>query len=223
MGQIRIFVIEDHELVRDALEHFIGRDPNLVLAGSAGTAEAGLAGVERTQPEVALLDVYLPDGNGIEVCRDIKSRWPAIRCVILTGAGDEAFVEALMAGADGYIGKEAGFAELADMITKVAEGKRVMEPIAQDSLIDMLREHPPRADIPPLKTQETKLLELIGEGMTNRQIGEHLNLAEQTVKNYVSALLGKLGLERRAQAAAFAVEFGFTKRRLNEKGPAVDE
>ena len=222
MPATSVFVIEDHELVRDALEHFIGRDSNLELAGAAGTAATGLTGVEATQPEVALLDVYLPDGNGIELCREIKSRFPTIKCVILTGAGDDAFVEALMAGADGYVGKEAGFSELADVIAKVAEGKRVMEPLEKRSLLEMLREHPPRSDIPPLKTQEIKLLELIGEGMTNRSIGEHLNLAEQTVKNYVSALLSKLGLERRAQAAAFAVEYGFTRKRLNERGPAVD-
>lgn len=222
MPATRVFVIEDHELVRDALGHFIERDPNLELAGAEGTAEMGLTGVERTHPDVALLDVYLPDGNGIELCRDIKSRFPTMKCVILTGAGDEAFVEALMAGADGYVGKEAGFSELSDVISKVAAGKRMMEPLEKPSILEMLREHPPRNDIPPLKTQEMKLLELIGAGMTNRRIGEELNLAEQTVKNYVSALLSKLGLKRRAQAAAFAVEYGFTKKRLNERGPSAD-
>ncbi len=222
MGQISVFVIEDHELVRDALGHFIARDPDLDLAGAAGTAAEGLAGVESLDPDVALLDVYLPDGNGIEVCREIKSRNPAIKCVVLTGAGDEAFVEALVAGADAYIGKEAGFSELSGLISQVAQGERVMEPIGQKTVIDMLREHPPRPDIPPLKTQEIKLLELIGEGLTNRQIGDQLALAEQTVKNYVSSLLAKLGLERRAQAAAFAVEHGFTKRSTNGRGSSQD-
>ena len=214
MGATRVFVIEDHELVRDALEHFIGRDPTLELTGAAGTASEGIKGVEQSEPDVALLDVYLPDGNGIELCRDIKSRYPAIKCVVLTGAGDEAFIEALMAGADGYIGKEEGFKELSQLIGDVAAGKRVMSGVSsRRSIIDVLREHPPKKEVPPLKTQEIKLLELIGEGLTNRQIGERLNLAEQTVKNYVSALLSKLGLERRTQAAALAVEYGFTKRR----------
>jgi two-component system, NarL family, response regulator DevR len=214
MGATRVFVIEDHELVRDALEHFINRDPTLELSGAAGTATDGMKGVERSEPDVALLDVYLPDGNGIELCREIKSHNPAIKCVVLTGAGDEAFIEALLAGADGYIGKEEGFKELSQLIGDVAAGKRVMSGVRSNkSLVDVLRDHPPQQKVPALKTQEVKLLELIGEGLTNRQIGERLNLAEQTVKNYVSALLSKLGLERRTQAAALAVEHGFTKRR----------
>ena len=222
METIRVFVIEDHELVREALEHFIGREGGLELAGSAATARDGLAGVGPARPDVALIDVFLPDGNGIEICRDVKSSYPDVKCVILTGAGDEAFVEAMMAGADGYIGKEAGFIELAQVIYKVASGEKVMEPIGERSIVDLLKERQPPAEVPPLKPQDVRLLELIGAGMTNRGIADELNLAEQTVKNYVSSLLAKLGLERRTQAAAYAVEFGFTRKRLNGKAPGVD-
>ncbi len=220
---ISVFVIEDHELVRDALAHFVGRDPSLELIGAAATASEGVAAIEDTNPDVALLDVYLPDGNGIEVCRDIKSRHPEMKCVILTGAGDEAFVEALLAGADGYMSKEAGFSELSEIITQVAKGRRMMGGASHTrSILDVLRDHPERDEIPPLKPQEVKLLELISKGLTNRAIGTELNLAEQTVKNYVSALLSKLGLERRAQAAAFAVEHGFAAARSDHRGSNAD-
>ena len=211
MQDIRIFVIEDHELVREALEHFIRREDGLELVGAAGTAAEGLAAIATANPDVALLDVYLPDGTGIEVCRELKSTYPDIKCVVLTGAGEEPLVEAIVAGADGYIGKEVGFTELARTIAKVASGERDIKGATPEAILEMLQTRPVAADGHELKDQEIRLLELIGEGKTNRQIALDLNLAEQTVKNYVSSLLSKLGLERRTQAAVYAVKFGFTK------------
>ena len=217
MQDIRVFVIEDHELVREALEHFIRREEGLELVGAAGTAADGLASIAATDPHVALLDVYLPDGTGIEVCRELKSSYPDIKCVVLTGAGEEPLVEAIVAGADGYIGKEVGFTELARTISKVAGGERDIKGATPESILEMLRTRPVAPEGPQLKDQEIRLLELIGEGKTNRQIATDLNLAEQTVKNYVSSLLSKLGLERRTQAAVYAVKFGFTRNAIRDE------
>lgn len=204
-----MFVIEDHELVSEALQHFIERDPSLELAGVAATADDGLMGVARTRPDVALLDVYLPDGNGIVVCRELKSSYSDIKCVVLTGAGNEPRMAAILAGADGYVGKEVGFGEVARTIAKVMRGERAIGEVP-GSIAELI-DRSPRTGRPRLKPQEVGLLELIAEGMTNREIANELHLAEQTIKNYVSRLLSKLGLERRSQAAAFAVKSGFTR------------
>lgn len=210
--QTRVFVVDDHELVRQALTHFIGRTPSLELAGSAGTAADGAAGVAETNPDVVLLDVYLPDGTGIELCRELKSRRPDLGCIVLTGAGSEPLIEAVLAGADAFVSKEVGFQSLVETIEKVAAGERVIEKLEPRTLVELFDDRSgPGANLPALRPQEARLLELIGEGMTNREIAGELALAEQTVKNYVSNLLAKLGLERRAQAAAYAVKHGYTR------------
>ena len=211
MQPTRIFIIEDHELVREALEHFIRREDELELAGASGTVSEGLAGIAETHPDVTLLDVYLPDGNGIELCRELKSTYPDIKCVVLTGAGEQPLVEAIVAGADGFVGKEVGFKELALTIGRVMAGERDLQGASPESILEMVQARAVAEKTPDLSGQQIRLLGLIGQGLTNKQIADELTLAEQTVKNYVSTLLSKLGLEHRTQAALYAVKFGYLK------------
>lgn len=203
---IRVFLMDDHEVVRRGLADLLGMESDMEVVGEAGTTADAMHRIPASRPDVAVLDVRLPDGSGVEVCRDIRSQMPEVRCLMLTSyADDEALFDAIMAGASGYVLKEIRGNDLVDAIRQVAGGKSLLDPAATQRVLDRLRkgeQHDSRLD--GLSDQERRILELIGEGMTNRQIGEAMHLAEKTVKNYVSSLLAKLGMERRTQAAAFA-------------------
>ncbi len=202
---IRVFILDDHELVRRGLSDLLGAAPDIDIVGEAGTAADALHRIPAAKPDVALLDGRLPDGSGVDVCRDIRSNDPHVRCIILTSYDDdEALFAAVMAGAAGYLLKEIGGTSLVDAIRQVAAGRSLMDPAVTARLLDRLR-HPVQPDplVASLTARERDILALITDGCTNRQIGETLFLAEKTVKNYVSGLLAKLGMERRTQAAVF--------------------
>ncbi|MDP1878951.1 MAG: response regulator transcription factor [Actinomycetota bacterium] len=204
-GVIRVFLMDDHEIVRRGLADLIGLERDMEVVGEAGTAADAMHRIPAAKPDVAVLDVRLPDGSGVEVCRDIRASMPEVHCLMLTSyADDEALFDAIMAGASGYVLKEIRGNDLVEAIRQVAAGKSLLDPMATQRVLERLRNgerHDSRLDA--LSDQEKRILDLIGEGMTNRQIGESMHLAEKTVKNYVSSLLAKLGMERRTQAAAF--------------------
>ena len=204
---IRVFLLDDHEVVRRGVSDLLRRAGDIVVVGEAATAEQALRDIPRARPDVAVLDVRLPDGDGVGVCREIRSTMPAVRCLMLTSfTDDEALFEAIMAGAAGYVLKEIRGADLVAAIRTVAAGQSMIDPATTARVMERLRQGAERSEDPltTLTEQERRILELIGEGMTNRQIGERLYLAEKTVKNYVSNLLGKLGMQRRTQAAVLA-------------------
>ena len=202
---IQVFLLDDHEIVRRGVRELLESEPDIEVVGEASTAAEALQRIPAVRPDVAVLDVRLPDGSGVEVCRDVRSSMPEVHCLMLTSyADDEALFDAIMAGASGYVLKEIRGNDLVDAIRQVASGKSLLDPMATQRVLERLRngeKHDSRLDA--LSDQEKRILELIGEGMTNRQIGEQMHLAEKTVKNYVSSLLAKLGMERRTQAAAF--------------------
>lgn len=202
---IRVFLLDDHEVVRRGLSDLLGIEDDLEVVGEAGTVADALPRITATRPDVAVLDVRLPDGSGVEVCRDVRSQLPDVRCLMLTSyADDEALFAAIMAGASGYVLKDIRGNDLVAAIRSVAAGNSLLDPSVTQLVLERLRNgthHDGRLDA--LTDQERKILDLIGEGLTNRQIGERMHLAEKTVKNYVSSLLAKLGMERRTQAAAF--------------------
>ncbi|MBY8860116.1 response regulator transcription factor [Nocardia sp. CA2R105] len=201
---IKVFLVDDHEIVRRGLVDLLGEDPELTVVGEAGDVAQAMARIPSLRPDVAVLDVRLPDGNGIELCRDLLSRMDGLRCLILTSYTDEqAMMDAILAGASGYVVKDIKGMELARAIKEVGSGRSLLDNRAAAALMTRLREG---ADGPlaVLTEQERKLLELLGEGLTNRQIAERMFLAEKTIKNYVSRLLAKLGFERRTQAAVYA-------------------
>jgi len=205
--RIGVFLVDDHEIVRRGVRDLLESQPDIVVVGEAGTAEAALADIPALRPDVAVLDVRLPDGDGVSVCREIRSQAPAVGCLMLTSFGDdEALFDAIMAGAAGYVLKQIRGTDLIGAIRAVASGQSLIDPKAASRVMDRMRDRARGADpLGGLTTPETKILELIGKGLTNRQIGERLFLAEKTVKNYVSSIFVKLGLERRTQAAAYAV------------------
>ena len=183
------------------------------MVGEADTAEVAYGRIPATNPDVAVLDVRLPDGDGVEVCREIRSKHPEIACLMLTSyADDEALFAAIMAGAAGFVLKQVRGTDLIDGIRRVAAGESLLDPSLTARVLDRLRSESDDG-LSELTPQEKRLLELIGEGMTNRQIGEEMFLAEKTVKNYVSNVLSKLGMERRTQAAAFAARLDERRRR----------
>jgi len=204
---IGVFLLDDHEIVRRGVRDLLESQPDIAVVGEAGTAEEALALIPRLRPDVAVLDVRLPDGNGITVCREIRSQVPSVGCLMLTSFGDdEALMDAIMAGAAGYVLKQIRGTDLIGAIRTVASGQSLIDHEAARRVMDRMREQAAGADpLAGLTTPEMKILELIGKGLTNRQIGERLFLAEKTVKNYVSSLFAKLGMERRTQAAAYAV------------------
>lgn len=188
------------------MHDLLSGESDIEVVGEAGTVAEAAARVMATRPDVAVLDVRLPDGSGVEVCRDIRSRDESVRCLMLTSfADDEALFDAIMAGASGYVLKDIRGAELLSAVRGVAAGKSLLDPAATARVLERLRDGGAKPDdrLARLTDQERRILELIGEGMTNRAIGERLNLAEKTIKNYVSSLLAKLGMQRRSQAAAF--------------------
>ncbi len=205
-GTIRVFLLDDHEIVRLGVRELLEAQPDMRVIGEAGTAASALARIPALKPDVAVLDVRLPDGDGVSVCREIRSRMPETACLMLTSFGDdEALFDAVMAGAAGYVLKQIRGTDLVGAVRTVASGQSMLDPKAASQLMARLRDASQKRDpLEGLTAQERRILELIGEGLTNRQIGQRLFLAEKTVKNYVSALFQKLGMERRTQAAAYA-------------------
>ena len=204
--QIRVFLLDDHEIVRRGVRELLESSPDITIVGEAGTASSALARIPPLHPDVAVLDVRLPDGDGITVCRDIRSRMPEVACLMLTSFGDDqAIFDAIMAGAAGYVLKQIRGTDLVGAVRTVASGESMLDPQAASRVMRHMREQAARTDpLAGLTGQERRILELIGEGLTNRQIGERMFLAEKSVKNYVSALFAKMGMERRTQAAAYA-------------------
>jgi DNA-binding NarL/FixJ family response regulator len=204
--KIGVFLLDDHEVVRRGVRDLLEREPDITVVGEAGTAASALARIPALQPNVAVLDIRLPDGDGVTVCREIRSKMPEVACLMLTSFGDdEALFDAIMAGAAGYVLKQIRGSDLIGAVRTVAAGRSLLDAEAASRVMRRMREQAQRSDpLSGLTDQERRILELIGEGLTNRQIGERLFLAEKTVKNYVSALFAKLGLARRAQAAAYA-------------------
>lgn len=206
---ISVFLVDDHEIVRRGLVELLEHDDDLLVVGEATTCEQALARIPTVKPDVAVLDVRLPDGNGIELCRELLSRVDGLRCLILTSmTDDEAMMDAILAGASGYVIKDITGMELARAITDVGAGRSLLDNRAAAALMDRLRTQRKEEEKPGdgLSEQESTLLALLGEGLTNRQIAARMHLAEKTVKNYVSRLLGKLGMERRTQAAVYAAK-----------------
>jgi len=217
-GEIGVFVVDDHEIFRRGIVALLAGEPDIEVVGEAETASAAMARMPALRPDVALLDVRLPDGDGITVCREIRSALPGIACLMLTAYGDDqALLGAIMAGAAGYVSKQTCGTDLVGALRAVASGQSVLDPFASRRVMERLREHAAAADpVAALSEQEKRVLGLIGEGLTNRQIAERMFLAEKTVKNYVSSLLTKLGLERRTQAAALAVRRAGDRRSMTE-------
>jgi two-component system response regulator DevR len=205
---IRVFLLDDHEVVRRGIAGLLEANDDIVIVGEAGTAAEALARIPAARPDVAILDARLPDGSGIDVCRDIRSQLPEVRCLILTSYDDnDAIFAAVMAGAAGYLLKEIRGTNLVDAVRQVAAGHSLLDPSVTERLLTRLREGAPTdARMASLTDREREILGLIADGMTNRQIGESLFLAEKTVKNYVSGILAKLGMQRRTQAAVYASE-----------------
>jgi DNA-binding NarL/FixJ family response regulator len=203
---ITVFLLDDHEVVRRGVRDLLETAGDIVVVGEAGTAEEALLRVEATSPQVAVLDVRLPDGNGIEVCRELRSRHPELKCLMLTSFDDdEALFDAIMAGAAGYVLKEVRGAALIDSVRRVAAGQSLLDARLTARVFERLRNPPPEDQrLASLSDQERRILAHLADGLTNRQIGEEMFLAEKTVKNYVSNVLAKLGMSRRTQAAAFA-------------------
>jgi DNA-binding NarL/FixJ family response regulator len=202
---IRVFLLDDHEVVRRGVRDLLEADGDIEVVGEASTAAEALARVPAVRPDVAVLDVRLPDGDGVTVCRDLRSKMPELPCLMLTSfADDEALFDAIMAGASGYVLKQVRGVDLVGAVRTVAGGGSLLDPGTTARVMARLREQATASDpLEGLTEQERRVLDLIGEGLTNRQIGERMFLAEKTVKNYVSSLLAKLGMERRTQAAAF--------------------
>jgi DNA-binding NarL/FixJ family response regulator len=202
---IRVFLLDDHEIVREGLRALLDSQPDFEVVGEASTAEEALARIPPLAPDVAVLDVRLPDGNGVAVCRDVRAAQPEIRCLMLTSfADDEALFDAIMAGASGYVLKQIKGTDIVDAVRRVAAGESLLDPSATQRVLERIR-NPPEEDgrLASLTPQERKILGFITDGLTNRQIADEMFLAEKTVKNYVSNLLAKLGMERRTQAAVF--------------------
>jgi two-component system, NarL family, response regulator DevR len=202
------FLLDDHEIVRRGLTDLVNATSDLAVVGEAGTADEALRRIPAVKPDVAILDARLPDGSGIDVCREIRSSWPDTRCLILTSYDDdEALFAAVMAGASGYLLKQIGGSSLTDAIRQVAAGRSLLDAAVTGKLLERLRNpSSPDPRLSALTERERDILDLIADGLTNRQIAERLFLAEKTVKNYVSGLLTKLDMERRTQAAVYGAQ-----------------
>ena len=206
----RVFIVDDHELVRRGLIELIDTEKDLSVVGQAGDVQEALVALATVITDVAVLDVRLPDGSGIELCREIRSLYPDVKVLILTSfLDDEALLGAVLGGANGYVIKDIKNLDLLEAIRKVAVGETLLDIALVSTVTNRLRKvSNPASEIYELTDQEQRVLEHIGRGLTNRQIAESMFLAEKTIKNYVSSLLGKLGLERRTQAAALAARLG---------------
>jgi two-component system, NarL family, response regulator DevR len=206
LSGIRVFLLDDHEVVRRGLRALFESTDDIVVVGESGEAAEAASRIRATEVDVAVLDARLPDGSGIEVCREVRAADPDVRALILTSYDDdEALFAAIMAGASGYVLKEIAGHDLLGAVRQVAAGNSLIDPALTARVLDRVRNGPSAApELSALTEQELKLLGLIAEGLTNRQIGDRMFLAEKTVKNYVSSILSKLGLQRRTQAAVLA-------------------
>jgi DNA-binding NarL/FixJ family response regulator len=205
--RLRVFLLDDHELVRRGVRELLEADGEIEVVGEAATAAEALARVPALRPRVAVLDVRLPDGDGVSVCRELRSQLPDLACLMLTSfSDDDALLDAVLAGASGYVLKDIRGGDLVGAVRTVAAGGSLLDSASTANVLARLRAKPATDPLDVLTDQERRILDLIGEGLTNRQIGERMFLAEKTVKNYVSSLLSKLGLQRRTQAAVLATE-----------------
>jgi DNA-binding NarL/FixJ family response regulator len=213
-----VFLLDDHEIVRRGVKELLEAEGDLEVVGEAGTAAEALARIPPTRPDVAVLDVRLPDGDGVQVCREIRSSHPGIHCLMLTSfADDEALFQAIMAGASGYVLKQIKGADVVEAVRAVAAGRSLLDPSVTARVVERLRSGQEEDELlARLSPQERNILRLIADGLTNRQIAERVHLAEKTVKNYVSNLLSKLGMERRTQAAVYAARLGAQRERPAE-------
>ena len=205
---IRVYLLDDHEVVRRGLREMLEREGDIEVVGESGSAVEAAHRIPALRPDVAVLDARLPDGSGIDVCRDVRSVDPTIHALILTSyEDDEALFAAIMAGAAGYVLKQIRGTDLVDGIRRVAAGQSLLDPAVTTRVLERIRRGPEEpAELQVLTEQERRILQLVAEGLTNREIGARLYLAEKTVKNYVSSVLAKLGLERRTQAAVLAAK-----------------
>jgi DNA-binding NarL/FixJ family response regulator len=201
---IKVFLLDDHEVVRRGVAALLESESDITVVGEADSAERALARIPALKPDVAVLDVRLPDGDGVTVCRELRSRMPELACLMLTSFTDEeALFDAVMAGASGYVLKQIHGSDLVGAVRTVAAGQSLLDPRSTAQMLERLRQRSGKKNpLADLTEQERNILELIGDGLTNRQIGEQLYLAEKTVKNYVSSIFAKLGMHRRTQAAA---------------------
>lgn len=206
---IRVFLVDDHEIVRRGIAELLRAEPDIEVVGEASTALQAMQLIRATRPDVAVLDVRLPDGSGIDVCRDARAADPALRCLILTAYDDEEALDAaIIAGASGYVLKQVRASGLIDSVRRVAAGEHLIDPALGQAASGRLRGRGPAADprLAQLSARERDVLALIADGLANREIGEILSISEKTVKNYVSSILAKLGLQRRTQAAIIQIE-----------------
>jgi two-component system, NarL family, response regulator DevR len=205
---VRVFLLDDHEIVRRGIAELLEAESDISVVGEAATAAEAVRWIPVARPDVAVLDARLPDGSGIDVCRDVRSAHPEIRCLILTSYDDnDAIFATVMAGASGYLLKQIRGSSLVDAVREVAAGKSLLDPSVTERLLKRLRGGSPGDErFATLTDREHEVLSLIADGLTNKQIGERLHLAEKTVKNYVSGLLAKLGMQRRTQAAVYGAE-----------------
>ncbi|MGH9172040.1 MAG: response regulator [Acidimicrobiales bacterium] len=204
--KIRVFLLDDHEVVRQGLRYLLESEDDIEVVGEAGTAAEAIVGIGETTPRVAVLDVRLPDGNGVEVCREVRSLHPGVACLMLTSfSDDEALIDAVMAGAAGYVLKEVRGMELVGDIRKVASGHSLLDPALTVRAMDRIKSRREEERGNVLTPQEQRILDFVAQGLTNRQIAAAMFLSEKTVKNYVSNMLAKLGLTRRTEAAVYAV------------------
>ena len=207
-ARIRVFLLDDHEIVRRGLRELLEDEPDMDVVGESGSAQEAARRIPALRPDVAVLDGRLPDGSGIDVCRDVRSRDPSIQVLVLTSYDDdEAVFAAIMAGASGYVLKQIGGTDLVDAVRRVAGGQSLLDPAVTARVLERVRQGPGEPEeLRTLSVQERRILGYLAEGLTNRQIGERMFLAEKTVKNHVSRLLAKLGLARRTQAAVLAAK-----------------
>ena len=213
----RVFLLDDHEVVRRGLRELLEAEEDMEVVGEAGTAEEALGRIPATSPNVAILDMRLPDGDGIDVCREVRSRHPEIACIILTSfSDDEAVYAAILAGAAGYLLKQVRGTDLVDGVRRVAKGDSLLDPSVTTRVLERLRHKDDDDPLAALTEQERKILELIADGLTNRQIGERMFLAEKTVKNYVSNMFVKMGMSRRTEAAAYAARLAERRDRRTQ-------
>jgi DNA-binding NarL/FixJ family response regulator len=212
---IKVFLLDDHEVVRRGLRDLLEADGDIEVVGEAGSADEALRRIPATKPDVAVLDVRLPDGNGVEVCRQLRSDNDGLSCLMLTSyADDEALFDSIMAGAAGYVLKQIRGNELVDAVRRVAAGQSLLDPSVTQQVLDRLRRGAEEDELlAGLTDQERRILEHLAEGLTNREIAERMFLAEKTVKNYVSNLLAKMGMQRRTEAAVYAARLSERRTR----------
>ncbi|MCU1685537.1 MAG: DNA-binding response regulator [Amycolatopsis sp.] len=205
---IQVLLVDDHEVVRRGLRELLGDEPDIEVIAEAGSVDEALAVALHVEPDVAVVDVRLGDGDGVTLCRELRSRPNAPQCLMLTAFDDEeAMIGAIMAGASGYLLKQVKGQDVVNAVREVAAGRSLLDPLTTARVLDKLR-HPPEDELAALTERERSVLDLIGQGLSNREIAERLFLAEKTVKNYVTSVLAKLGMQRRTQAAAWIARRG---------------